>query len=937
MKHIYKREPLQRSLPSNYSKLDAVNYLNLSGFKGLQVYDNPLIAEQQSTYSCKNVYVDEHGNLTLRPALMPVSDIHCCWQHAFSDGTTIYAVIASDGYSLHIADASITVPNLNNIALESNGRKYLFTQQSNNVLYDITDGQFTQVTGVVLLDDPENTDMSHYNILNSNVQHEYSGRVVSNVMPESEYTIEYSIPLSIDITRPYKIQQLNNNITVICGHNRIIIANNKLLFDVPVETGFQRDSSDWCIQLKDNAIEITVASVNEDPQASEDFPASGTVGMYFKGGIVRRFLVSSSGKVTEMYTATIHGGGVFAGYGHVIVLTIDGSAVDQYGNYGYGIFSRQLIDDVLIESLSDYDSHWVKADIDEAFYPVNMRRAYRNAPGYYGRIVSHMNGYLYMYRDPSVDAPLQYIRNFDYAGKRYADGSVITYPTNSTGERFSIFDDVLLTESAHVYRLDQTAGSLETGKLYDYNTMGNISFIHPEQKVTELTYLGMYSIVGTSVYEQLYGTTVTTEYTFETAPLFATDTMLVHGDDPLLLSYRQPKLLSSIVDRDTSIIPVLSDINEKVITGFFLDNCWWFITEHSIFGTGVDGNGLHTVERFDPLKYFKVSERITGAIRVSDTSFWVFHSQGAYLIYKTALTLSDGTEYRWLYTATAKSKGCDFENGLFTLPVSNNVATVTSADICAVTMKENIQSDERSLVPITTQASALVREALQQTDSIKIFNHQYNTVFCLNPMVKTGRVPALVYSNITSSWWYWEFPVDRIYSIRETEDYAILYCSVAEQMQALRLTADEYYYNLGVLQYEVYADRVTDDITQFVQIEWHWQSAVQLFTTLERRKQLLFTTFIFDDYAPDTTAEQTIEIGYHFDIYSREYATSVPDASTIPVYRVTNAPCRTLIGSYNYLQLNIYNREFEDTNFEVLTKPKVCCISMKYRILRGEL
>lgn len=52
-------------------------------------------------------------------------------------------------------------------------------------------------------------------------------------------------------------------------------------------------------------------------------------------------------------------------------------------------------------------------------------------------------------------------------------------------------------------------------------------------------------------------------------------------------------------------------------------------------------------------------------------------------------------------TNTAKSKGCDFKNAIVTLPVTSAVSVVTAEDICSVEMKENIQSDDRTLVPMT--------------------------------------------------------------------------------------------------------------------------------------------------------------------------------------------------------------------------------------------
>lgn len=945
MKQIYKRQPRQYNLPNNYDDLDAVNYHNLNGFKGLQVYDNPLVADANSTYDCKNVYVDEHGNLTIRPALTPnVEDTGVLWKHVFSDGKEL---TITEGLILNTWVTTKTLQSLSVVPFETNDKKYIFLQdETRDTLYDITDGNFTVVEGVVLLDDPAKTDISHYNILNDKILYEYAGRNFGANRPSTDYDITYKVPFIIDWNKPYKIQPLSENTLVIVGHHKIILAYNKQFITLTVDTGYQRNSNDWCIEFIDDIIDITVACLNENPINSGDIPSSTSVGAYFKPGKVKRFRIALSGEIISEYTATIAGAGLFAGYGYAIALSMTGGSTDAYGNLSYELYTKELVEDFEISSGSQLANDWTEIELPVNLYPV-IRYAptdYRTKVGYYGCIVAFSGGLAYIQRSYTSSAPLHNVYYRTYHGILLDNAIYTSNPKSAEGvdlKFYSIFNDIVLSERSHLYFHEQGYTDTSFDKVVEIlitesGATGVAELeLKPKYPASILSYFAIYSASDNSIFEYEYFSDTPVEYSFDESVIFATDTMVITADATLI--YRTPKLLSTVLPRDQSIIPVLSNINEPVVTGFFLDNCWWFITEHSIFGTGVDGNGIQTPERFDPLKYFKVSEKITGAIRISDTSFWVFHNNGAYLIYKTSLALAEGTEYRWLYTATAKSKGCDFENALYTLSVSSNIVTVTASDICNAVLRENVQSDERTLVPMTTQFAVLMRELLAKTESVKIFDYRYLTVFCLNPAIPNGTVPAVVYDNVSASWWYWEFPVNKVVSVRELEDYTVLYCEVDGKYIALKLTDDEYYYHLGALEYEVYADRLNAESQDFTQIEWYWQSAVQVFNTIERRKQLLFTTFVFDDYAPSEYAEQEIEIGYFFDIYSRDYITSTPDETTVPVYRITNRACRTTIGSFNYLQLNLQNRDFESTNFEVLTKPKICCISMKYRILRGEL
>lgn len=206
MKQIYKRQPVQHDLPPNYDDLDAINYNNISNFKGLQVYDNPLIADQASTYACKNVYVDEHGNLTVRPSLVPLNEDSTrsiVWSHTFNDGGVLQLKYLNNRYILctSFSDATMTfssddVPNV--VPVDTGDDKYIFIQDVNvgsNVLYKIGN-TFEQVEGTILLDNPLDTDIAHYNILNNKVKYEYAGKNLGSVRPEDEYNINYMVPFA---------------------------------------------------------------------------------------------------------------------------------------------------------------------------------------------------------------------------------------------------------------------------------------------------------------------------------------------------------------------------------------------------------------------------------------------------------------------------------------------------------------------------------------------------------------------------------------------------------------------------------------------------------------------------------------------------------------------------------------------------------------------
>ena len=758
-----------------------------------------------------------------------------------------------------------------------------------------------EVEGSIFLDDPKNTDISHYNILNNKVYIQYDGDL-PEIRTDENFVVSSTIATNIDISQPYNIIVLSDSV-IICTKNLIHLVFEDRSFKIPVDTGFQSNGHDWTAEKLDNKFAITVTCFVNDP-ANLSNPYDIITAKKF----IKYFEIDNSGNIITENTITATDESnisLLSGYGYIIVL--------EFINSGYNIYSAGIAGDAELTAIDD-TVNWLAMTMrfqlkvsvnDETRYnwviPGNNHLILIKSPDG-SDTVTELSICKY---DGSVD------RRYDFFDDEYISNENIKYLTNT--EYFAIFRNNklscidVLTKSVRL--LSWTAAANNLSALTSEGISANISDI--------------------TIYKYRDGSKI--YYTSENA-IFAEERVIVR---PTAVVWRETGLQVKSEERLTETIPVISDIDEKIITGFFLDNCWWFVTEHSVFGTGVGANGIMTIERFDPLKYFKFPEAITAAIRISDTSFWVFHNNGAYLIYKTSLTILNNTEYRWLCTATAKSKGCDFENAVTVLPISNNVVTVTKDDICVVQMKENIQSDERSLVPITLNFTDNIRQLLSETESVKILSYKYLTIFALNKIVKDGITPAVVYDNSSNNWWYWEFPVNQIANIYSNITDDIFVCP--DENVSLKLTSDEYNYTVGSLDYEIYADRIFSQ--EPIQIEWSWQSAMQLFGTIERRKQLLFTTFVFDDFMPTSDSEQLLEFEYYFNIYSKTYSTSTPDSTTATVHRVSNKANKTTVASFNYLQLVIHNSDFDsnELNFEVLTKPKICSISFKYRLLRGEL
>lgn len=1007
MADIYKREPIRRELPSNYGELDAVNYLNLNNFKGLQVYDNPMIAEQNSTYSAKNIYVDEHSNLTVRPALQYV-ETRNRWEYETSNGITLTVVQKAgtadeyilsakymyNGQEITVDDYLIANPNISPIV--ENNNLYLLVQSispKNNLAFIVLKpGQKNFVTdsGVVFLDDQKYSDISHYNILNKYTQMQVvrDEDDIGTVRPESLYSDNMSQYISGDayyLSDKYTLGLSDSNATVYYRDGTAILPTY-------INFGSHMPRQNSNVGAYWPNVPSTLAAVWLDGTIVRCHEMSyqfHTIGRYDTDEYILdstsgiRFRIASldingvlidEQYVEKSHTELVDSGNILIGamaFGFeqtaqntanwalaTVELKVNGNTSTPIlkisDSSGAIVITRQLQE---IPHSAYTDSFGTQySGLRVGHKPVAMFSLSKNvctvavlwtysgqdALGSYTlakRCLLHSFS-IQTRQFANVQHPADYFASY-YSiapvNSRLCNGFVVA-SQNRTIEQS---ESVPTTFGAFLCRINENDSSTSTFHQEWPQVIGSYS----EYYGLDLSANIVDNSLNISYTSAISTTWIITEdeiYTYPDSGL-----AIISSNGKLKLSHnrltvRSLALQTINVTRSTSNIPVISDINDNLVTYFFLDNVHWFIFEHTILASGVDNLGFHTIRRFDPLKYFKFTEKITGAIRASDTSFWVFHKDGSYLIYKSAISLADQTSYYWLCTNSAKSKGCDFLNAVTTLPVSNNIAVVTSDDISTVVLRENVATDERILVPLTLPLATNIRQLLKTTKSVVIGIYKYLAIFFLNQH-EGNVVPAVIFDNVSNGWWYWEFGIAGVLSAEKTETGLKIFAKANDVNKHIvyEFTEDEYSYIVNSLTYLIYADRLNASQTP-TQIDWYWQSAVQLFGTVEKRKQLLFTTFVFDDYIVDETAEQTINFGYHFDIYSREYAASEPDSTTATIYRVSNSANRTMIARFNYLQLAINNADFDISNglengdFTALTKPKICSVSMKYRILRGE-
>lgn len=937
MTSIYKREPKYRSLPSGWDNMDAVKFSNINSIQGLQHVTNPLAAAQNSTYNCKNVYQDESGNLTIRPALRRALDKHV--DSFYPKVLRLYHTVNGQILYCERADGVrvIRFPDIGEI--ETNGGN-ITIQESDNIvylLYTSTDGklQFKQFDGEAISDvepdmptnSPDKPVSRLYNLLSDQTKYEIVP-VIPQVIEDSLFSVPDLFEYTFD---------KNAECSILSSGHIVLVSKDKIVVAVPYGGTYK------IVEIPTNLASVSVEVYQTKIEESTDTECIVTI-LYIDDAVIRvnRYTVNFNGSAAH-HTYTIPAtfsdaddnqwtcDSEYIGY--------DGNIIIRYDTELYAATSHEFLQ--RFSRLRLYNNgtllHEYRLSVDDS----------ENILGF--DIAMSKSSFGLVHR--RIDTFGNYVEDRRIGNYSSDELSIITFILDSVKNRC-----VVIGTYSHWYSVD--FDDLEHICVDNFSNVDaepdilppNVILLDFELQYTEIDgwrsidwiTAGSGIVINTS--DNIFYVDTIQQYRYQSAVINETTVALNMFSTQIVnlvgttFTLRQRSILPQYVLANRPVsddFPVLSEIEDNVLTSFYLDNIYWFVTKHRVFGTGV-ANEQFSIKYFDPRKYFHFDETLTGAIRISDTSFWVFHNNGAYLIYKSSSQIYDefSGEYidiiTWLCTSTAESKGCDFENAVITLPVTNYVACVTSDDISSVQMRENVQTDDRILVPMTLGIRNFVASLLNTTESIITGTFRYNALFFLNPVNPNSIVPVLVYNATTESWWYWELPVNRVYQANVTETNIEILAEVDGQYSIYDFYTDYYDYTIGGLTWHIYADRLFNN--EPTQIDWFWESAILHFNTLDYKKQLLYTSFTFGE-----RDSSTVSFEYNFEVYDKEYSECSWTDVTQIIERVHTCSNKNIIAKFMYLQLYLKNTSAQEVEFDAYTKPNFSSISFKYRILPGGL
>jgi hypothetical protein len=899
MRDIYRRPANVHALPKGWNEQDAVNYETISNIKGLQHYDNPLAGDQNATYGCKNVYQDESGNLTVRPSVRLLRGIESSGTllgfynlaidelHRFTIDDKFY--LSGKYGTIEIGSGDIAIQEANNIA-------YILCTSTDNKLRYITydENGFADVVPDILNNNPNSLVSSRFNLLTDKYYAsimELAGKA-SLDRPWTDYDVEYVQLLSPRDNIVYK--------KYVAG-TQYLISDDGILYGIGAKP--------TVINLNDT---VTIDYLSKTEVCIWNDGTHTKLSIITSGHAICYIITTGSDNALSLvYDKTFDYGTVYPLY------PMQNNCAVGINGGKYCVLNMQTLE-VLFTAPYKYSSSILENGTSKPSLGYKIAEVWSDS-----MFVCLNEPDLVSTNDYADRLAFRLYSCTDHASKDI---------TADVGIRNIYLNDCIvkqiLNENATGFIICNESGEAEDIKLFHWGF--NVNSLELS------SYPALYSSDDSlticdgefHVYANDEFTKVDIQGYSEGGIYDAGGTLFMLDNNWNLLKRYVKSSKFEMIRPMSESFPLVSDIEDEVLTSFYLDNIHWFVTKHRIFGTGV-ANEQFSIKYFDPKKYFRFDETLTGAIRISDYSFWVFHSNGAYLIYKSTTQIYDELSggyvdtITWLCTSTAESKGCDFDNGLHTLPITSYIVSVTSEDISYVQMHENVQTDDRILVPMTLQLRKFVSGLLHETSSVKITNYHYNTIFFLNPVLKMRVVPALVYNAATESWWYWEFPFDEVISVRTVETGIKLVGVINGSYGEYDLFTGYFDKTVNSLVYHIYADRITDGIKQ---ISWEWESALLHFNSASYRKQLLFTTFMLGERE---TNEVSFE--YSFEIYDKSYSDREwLDANTI-VERAQSHTCRTNVAKFKCLQLCLRNKT--DDDYSGYTKPKFTAISFKYRLL----
>ena len=344
------------------------------------------------------------------------------------------------------------------------------------------------------------------------------------------------------------------------------------------------------------------------------------------------------------------------------------------------------------------------------------------------------------------------------------------------------------------------------------------------------------------------------------------------------------------------------------------DNNKWFASGNKLFYSAY-GNRTYV-----PMSNYNIlgdSENITGFNLANDNTLIAYKTHKLHII--TPTTIND--VYTYAFQDTKNTVGNEAIGASIVTTLSEKPLQITKDGIYALNQLKNVQSSDRISVLISEKINQKWLDELDESIyNCKTLNRLYWTYFILNDE-KHKITKVYLLDNRTSSWYYWELPIQTIKAY--VNDNKTTFIDVDGNVYELKTNDTFNPFNPDVTEYY-------DDGRKL--IKWFWKSQILPLGTINYSKRLINTTFI----VTDTDESDKYGLNYSFRIYRKLVSESNTTTISNDLNYVQSVTKKTMIPRFNFIQITLSNieeadesRAFDNNKFRLIG------LGLKYVLLEG--
>lgn len=333
------------------------------------------------------------------------------------------------------------------------------------------------------------------------------------------------------------------------------------------------------------------------------------------------------------------------------------------------------------------------------------------------------------------------------------------------------------------------------------------------------------------------------------------------------------------------------------------NNELWLASENTTFYSSKNNPFYFTESSYN--EYGDVNFPITGFNILGDNLMAIYKSDKVHLV-------STNDTYKYTYTETKTLKGNIALGQTNVTPLTEIPIHIGDDGVYGLQLTENIQSSDRSSVLLSKSINSMFTKEILK--NCKICNNSYWTyIFTPTNNALNPSTNLYILDNRTNEWFIWNVPC---------------YVQQAYIFNGLLKVADSQGYIYRFVNTDIVQD-YNAELREYYDLDrklipWRWRSQILHLGTINYRKQLLETGFIFTD----TDQNDSYGINYKFKVFRQMASETGETTLENKLNYIRSVTKKSNIPKFNFIQMELYNTEELDHN-----KLNLIGLSFKYRVL----